>query len=250
MKMGKLYIVGIGPGSKEQRTIKAQEVLEKSNVIIGYNTYLRLISDVLDGKKEVIGARMKEEIFRANTAIEKALESDNIVSLVSSGDPQVYGMAGLVFDLISRRNLDLDVEVIPGVTAALAAAARLGSPLSLDFVVISLSDLLIPREEILHKVTKAAEADFVIVFYNLINENLLIEVMDIVSKHRKPNTPVGLVKSAYRNNENIVITTLSSWKEHMNEIGMTTTMIIGNSLTYSYKNYMITPRGYERKYEL
>ncbi|WP_338603732.1 precorrin-3B C(17)-methyltransferase [Sulfolobus tengchongensis] len=248
--MGKLYIVGIGPGSKEQRTIKAQKILEDSNVIIGYNTYLRLISDVLNDKKEIIGARMREEIFRANTAIEKALDSKNTVALVSSGDPQVYGMAGLVFDLIARRNLDLDVEVIPGVTAALAAAARLGSPLSLDFVVISLSDLLIPRDEILHKVTKAAEADFVIAFYNLINERLLVEAMDIVSKYRKPDTPVGLVKSAYRDNESIVITTLSSWKEHMEEISMTTTMIIGNSLTYRYKNYMITPRGYERKYEL
>ncbi|AOL16795.1 precorrin-3B C(17)-methyltransferase [Sulfolobus sp. A20] len=248
--MGKLYIVGIGPGSKEQRTIKAQEVLEKANVIIGYNTYLRLISDVLNGKKEVIGARMKEEIFRANTAIEKALEDNNNVALVSSGDPQIYGMAGLVFDIIAKKKIDLEVEVIPGVTAALAAAAKLGSPLSLDFVVISLSDLLIPADEILKKVTKASEGDFTIVFYNLINKKLLLQSMEIVSKHRKPDTPVGIVKSAYRDEEKVIITTLSSWKEHLEEIGMTTTMIIGNSLTYRYKNYMITPRGYERKYNL
>ncbi|TRN04674.1 precorrin-3B C(17)-methyltransferase [Sulfolobus sp. F1] len=248
--MGKLYIVGIGPGSKEQRTIKAQEVLEKANVIIGYNTYLRLISDVLNGKKEVIGARMKEEIFRANTAIEKALEDNNNVALVSSGDPQIYGMAGLVFDIIAKKKIDLEVEVIPGVTAALAAAAKLGSPLSLDFVVISLSDLLIPADEILKKVTKASEGDFTIVFYNLINKKLLLKSMEIVSKHRKPDTPVGIVKSAYRDEEKVIITTLSSWKEHLEEIGMTTTMIIGNSLTYRYKNYMITPRGYERKYNL
>ncbi|MDT7862353.1 MAG: precorrin-3B C(17)-methyltransferase [Saccharolobus sp.] len=247
--MGKLYIVGIGPGSKDQRTIKAQEVLQSSNVIIGYNTYLKLIADVLDGK-EVIGAKMKEEIFRANTAIEKALEPKNIVSLVSSGDPQVYGMAGLVFDLLARRKLDIDIEVVPGVTAALAAAAKLGSPLSLDFVVISLSDLLIPAGEILHKVTKAAEGDFVIVFYNPINKKLLMDAMEIVSKYRKPNTPIGIVKSAYRDDENIILTTISSWKDYMEDIGMTTTMIIGNSLTYRYKNYMITPRGYERKYEI
>ncbi len=248
--MGKLYIVGIGPGSKEQRTIRAQEILEKANVIIGYNTYLRLISDVLDGKKEVIGARMKEEIFRANTAIEKALEDNNNVALVSSGDPQIYGMAGLVFDILAKKKVDLEVEVIPGVTAALAAAAKLGSPLSLDFVVISLSDLLIPADEILQKVTKASEGDFTIVFYNLINKKLLLQSMEIVSKHRKPDTPVGIVKSAYRDEEKVIVTTLSSWKEHLEEIGMTTTMIIGNSLTYRYKNYMITPRGYERKYNL
>ncbi len=248
--MGKLYIVGIGPGSKEQRTIKAQEVLEKANVVIGYNTYLRLISDVLNGKKEVIGARMKEEIFRANTAIEKALEGNNNVALVSSGDPQIYGMAGLVFDIIAKKEIDLEVEVIPGVTAALAAAAKLGSPLSLDFAVISLSDLLIPADEILKRVSKASEGDFTIVFYNLINKKLLLQSMEIVSKYRRPDTPVGIVKSAYRDEEKVIITTLSSWKEHLEEIGMTTTMIIGNSLTYRYKNYMITPRGYERKYKL
>jgi precorrin-3B C17-methyltransferase len=247
--VGKLYIVGIGPGSKDQRTLRAQEVLQKANVIIGYNTYLRLISDVLDGK-EVIGAKMKEEIFRANTAIQKALEGKNQVALVSSGDPQIYGMAGLVFDLIARKKLDLEVEVVPGVTAALAAAAKLGSPLSLDFAVISLSDLLIPSNEILHKVTKAAEADFVIVFYNLINKKLLSDAMEIISKYRKAETPVGIVKAAYRDNESVIITTLSSWKNYIDEIGMVTTMIIGNSLTYNYKNYMITPRGYERKYEL
>ncbi|TRM74401.1 precorrin-3B C(17)-methyltransferase, partial [Sulfolobus sp. E5] len=208
------------------------------------------IDDKINGKKEVIGARMKEEIFRANTAIEKALEDNNNVALVSSGDPQIYGMAGLVFDIIAKKKIDLEVEVIPGVTAALAAAAKLGSPLSLDFVVISLSDLLIPADEILKKVTKASEGDFTIVFYNLINKKLLLQSMEIVSKHRKPDTPVGIVKSAYRDEEKVIITTLSSWKEHLEEIGMTTTMIIGNSLTYRYKNYMITPRGYERKYNL
>ncbi|TRM73100.1 precorrin-3B C(17)-methyltransferase, partial [Sulfolobus sp. B5] len=172
----------------------------------------------LNGKKEVIVARMKEEIFRANTAIEKALEDNNNVALVSSGDPQIYGMAGLVFDIIAKKKIDLEVEVIPGVTAALAAAAKLGSPLSLDFVVISLSDLLIPADEILKKVTKASEGDFTIVFYNLINKKLLLQSMEIVSKHRKPDTPVGIVKSAYRDEEKVIITTLSSWKEHLEEI--------------------------------
>jgi precorrin-3B C17-methyltransferase len=247
--MGKLYIVGIGPGDKKLRTLIAQEILERSNVVVGYNTYLKLISDVLDNKKEVIGAKMKEELFRAKTAIEKAING-NIVSLVSSGDPQVYGMAGLVFDLIARKNIDLEVEVIPGVTAALAAAAKLGSPLSLDFVVISLSDLLIPQDEILRKVEKAAEGDFVIVIYNPINEDLLKRAMSVIIKYRKSSTPVGIVKSAYRYNEKVIITTLSEWQNYINEIDMVTTIIVGNSLSYQYKKYIITPRGYERKYEL
>jgi precorrin-3B C17-methyltransferase len=246
--MGKLYIVGIGPGSKEQRTILAQRVLGESDVIIGYNTYLRLINDVLDGK-EVIGAKMREELFRAKTAIDKATENKT-VSLVSSGDPQIYGMAGLVFDLIARRRIDLEVEVIPGVTAALASASRLGSPLSMDFAVISLSDLLVPHEEILNRVKKAVEGDFVIVFYNPINESLLNKAMDIIAGKRKPETPVGIVKAAYRENEKVIITDLSSWVEYEGEIDMVTTIIVGNSITYRYKNYIITPRGYERKYEL
>ncbi|MEM0173889.1 MAG: precorrin-3B C(17)-methyltransferase [Sulfolobaceae archaeon] len=246
--MGKLYLVGIGPGSKRLRTIEAHEILEKSEVIIGYNTYLKLVQDVLNGK-EVIGARMKEEIFRASIAIQKALEGKN-VALISSGDPQVYGMAGLVFDMIARKEINVDVEVIPGVTAALAAAARLGSPLSLDYAVISLSDLLIPEEEILDRVRKAAEGDFVVVFYNPINDNLLKKAMKIVSRYRSPKTPVGIVKAAYRENEKVILTDIESWEEYLQEINMVTTIIVGNSKTYKYKNFMITPRGYERKYEL
>jgi len=246
--MGKLYLVGIGPGSKRLRTIEAQEILERSEVIVGYNTYLKLIQDVLDGK-EVIGAKMKEEIFRASIAIQRTLEGKN-VALVSSGDPQVYGMAGLVFDMIARKDLNINVEVIPGVTAALAAAAKLGSPLSLDYASISLSDLLISEEEILFRVQKAAEGDFVIVFYNPINENLLKKAMSIVARYRSPKTPVGIVKYAYRENEKIILTDLESWESYLQEIDMVTTIIVGNSKTYRYKNFMITPRGYERKYEL
>ncbi|EZQ10702.1 MULTISPECIES: precorrin-3B C(17)-methyltransferase [Acidianus] len=245
---GKLYIVGIGPGDKDLRTLRAQRVLEESQVIVGYNTYLKLISDIIEGK-EVIGARMKEEVFRANVAIEKALEG-KVVSLVSSGDPQVYGMASLVFDIIARRGMTLDVEVIPGVTAGLAAAARIGSPISLDYASISLSDLLIPREEILKRVESAATGDFVILLYNPINKPLLEETMSIISKFRSPETPVGIITKAYRQGEIKEVTTLRDWKKYENEIGMVTTIIVGNSRTYNAGNLVITPRGYERKYEL
>ncbi len=159
-------------------------------------------------------------------------------------------MAGLVLDLIARRGLELDVEVVPGVTAALAAAARLGSPLSLDFAVISLSDRLIPAGEILHRVARAAEADFVLALYNPINRDLLVEAMGVISRYRRGDTPVGIVRNAYRDGEWVVITTLSSWGEYVDEVDMSTTIIVGNSSTYRYGKYMITPRGYERKYGL
>lgn len=246
-KKGKLYIVGIGPGDPKIRTIEAVEKIKESNVVVGYETYINLIKDLLDGK-EVISAKMKEEIFRAKTSVEKALEG-NTVSLVSSGDPQVYGMAGLTLEYICRKGVELDVEIVPGVTAANAAAAKLGSPLSLDYVVLSLSDLLIPREEILHKVKMATLGDFVIVLYNPINKPLLIEAMRIIGQERKPETPVGIVKRAYREGEKVIITNLKDWEKYLEEIDMITTIIVGNSRTFVCNGKMITPRGYSNKYE-
>ncbi|WP_230950915.1 SAM-dependent methyltransferase, partial [Sulfolobus acidocaldarius] len=147
---GKLYIVGVGPGSPEMRTIRAVQAIKESNVIVAYTTYADLVKDLTDGK-EVITARMKEEIYRARTALEKAMEG-NVVSLISSGDPQVYGMAGITLEMMYKNKIQVDFEVIPGVTAGLAAASRLGSPLSMDFASISLSDLLVPAEDILFRV--------------------------------------------------------------------------------------------------
>ncbi len=177
---GKLYIVGVGPGSPEMRTIRAVQAIKESNVIVAYTTYADLVKDLTDGK-EVITARMKEEIYRARTALEKAMEG-NVVSLISSGDPQVYGMAGITLEMMYKNKIQVDFEVIPGVTAGLAAASRLGSPLSMDFASISLSDLLVPAEDILFRVRKAAEADFVIVLYNPINKPLLEKAMKIISE--------------------------------------------------------------------
>ncbi|ARM74775.1 precorrin-3B C(17)-methyltransferase [Acidianus manzaensis] len=244
---GKLYIVGVGPGNPRIRTLEAIESIKKSNVIVAYTTYAELIKDLTEGK-EVITAKMKEEIFRTKVSVEKALEG-NVVSLVSSGDPQVYGMAGLTLEYICRKGINLDVEIVPGVTAANAAAARLGSPLSLDYVVLSLSDLLIPREEILHKAKMATLGDFVIVLYNPINKPLLLETMKIIRENRKEDTPVGIVKKAYRENEKDIITNLKDWEKYVNEIDMITTIIVGNSRTFVCNGKMITPRGYSNKYE-
>ena len=245
---GKLFIVGTGPGAAEMRTFRMVEAIKQSDVIVAYTTYAKLIEDLTDGK-EVITAKMKEEVFRAKVAIQKALEG-KIVSLISSGDPQVYGMASLTLDMMCKNNVDLGFEIVPGVTAALAAAAKLGSPLGMDFASISLSDLLIPAEEILHRVRKAVEGDFVIVFYNPINKPLLEKAMEIISQYRKPETPVGIVRSAYREDEKVIVTTLAEWRKYEGIINMITTIIVGNSQSYVCNGKIITPRGYERKYSL
>ncbi|BBD72435.1 precorrin-3B C(17)-methyltransferase [Sulfodiicoccus acidiphilus] len=246
MKRGKIYLLGTGPGSPDLRTLRTVEALKESDVVVTYRTYAQLIGDLLGGK-EVVTADMKEELFRARIAIEKAQEG-KVVSLVSSGDPQVYGMASPTMEMMCRRGVDLDVEVVPGVTAATAAAAKLGAPLAMDFAAVSLSDLLTPREEILRKVDRAAEADFELVFYNPISHSLLKEAMQVVSKYRVPSTPVGLVRGVYRPEEKVILTTLGEWQSHLNEVNMVTTLIVGNSRTYVCNGRMITPRGYDRRY--
>ncbi|BDC17935.1 precorrin-3B C(17)-methyltransferase [Acidianus sp. HS-5] len=247
--MGKIFVIGIGPGGKETRTLEMLEAIRQSDVVVAYTTYAKLIQDLLDGK-EVITAKMREEVYRAKVAIEKAMEG-HTVAVVSSGDPQVYGMAGLVYDMACKNNVNVEIQIIPGVTAANAVAAKLGSPLSMDFAVISLSDLLIPPEEILTRVRKAAEGDFVIVLYNPINKPLLLEAMKIIKDvKKKGDTPVGIVKSAYREDEEVFVSTLLSWEEFLNKINMITTIIVGNSKSYIYNNKIITPRGYERRYDL
>lgn len=244
---GKIYIIGIGPGDKNNRTLRMLEAIKESDVIVAYTTYAELIKDLTDGK-EVITAKMKEELYRAKVAIKKALEG-HTVALISSGDPQVYGMASPALEMMCQNNVSVDVEIIPGVTASLASAARLGSPLSMDFAVISLSDLLVPADEILIRVQKAVEGDFVIALYNPINKPLLMRAMEIIEKYRKKDTPVGLVKGAYRDNEEVIVTTLEEWRKYLDKINMVTTMIIGNSRSYICNGKIITPRGYTSRYD-
>ena len=248
MPRGKIYILGLGPGDKLNRTEAFVRAIKESDVVITYKTYADLMKDLLEGK-EVITANMKEELLRAKVAIEKALQGKT-VAVVSSGDPQVYGMASPTLELACVGGFDVDIIVVPGVTAALAAASLLGAPLANDFAVISLSDLLTPREEILLRVRKAAEGDFVIALYNPISKPLLLEAMRIISEHRKPETPVGIVRGAYREGEKRILTTLGSWEAYLDEINMVTLILVGNSRTYICRNLMITPRGYDNKYEL
>ncbi len=240
---GKIYVVGLGPGSEMEMTCEAQEALRRAEVIVGYHTYLRLIPGYLKGK-EVFGSGMRQEIVRCRRALELAA-SGRTVAVVSSGDPGVYGMAGLVLELIAQQGTEVEVEVVAGVPALSFCAARLGAPLMHDFAVISLSDLLTPWELILRRIEAAAAADFVIVIYNPRSskrQRHLLEAREQIMRHRSPQTPVGLVRAAGRPAEKVSICTLEGLEPE--QVDMQTTLIVGNSQTFVWKGRMITPRGY------
>ena len=238
---GKIMVVGLGPGGLQYLTPRAREALLEADVVIGYKTYLTFIQDLLQGKK-VVSSGMRKEIDRAREAIELALSGQS-VAVVSSGDPGVYGMAGVVLELADDA---VPIEVIPGVTAATSAAAVLGAPLMHDFAVISLSDLLTPWETIRRRIAMAGDGDFVVVLYNprsIGRDTQIIEARDILLKYRDEQTPVGIVRNARRLDEQVVITTLAEMLEH--NIDMLSTVIIGNSQTRVENGRMITPRGYQ-----
>ena len=245
---GKLYIVGIGPGGAEHITKKAEKAILSSVYVVGNGTYLDQIADLIKGAK-VIRSGMGGEVERAKKAVE--LSRDHVVSIVSGGDANVYGMAGLVLE-VAQKEEDIDVEVIPGVTAVSAAASLLGAPIVSDFAVISLSDLLTPSDVIDRRFTSAAEADFVIAIYNPKSRNRrenFGRAIEIIRKYRNDDTPAGLVKNATRENETVIVTTLGKIMEHNDLIDMSTLVLIGNSESKIWDNRIITPRGYRKKYE-
>src|SRR3990172_9283112 len=216
---GKLYVVGIGPGDKGDITQRAIDALKKSDTVIGYKLYIDLIIDIISNKR-IVSSTMRKEVERVELAIQEALNG-KVVSIISSGDPGVYGMAGLVLEMVCKENLDLHVEIIPGIPAANAAAAILGAPLMHDYAVISLSDLLTPWETIEKRVKSAAEADFVMVIYNPKSSQRnwqLKKAVEIILKYKNAATPVGVVKNAKREGESIAITTLG--KMDQNSIDM------------------------------
>ena len=245
---GKLYIVGIGPGAVEHLTGRAHEALLGSEYVIGNGTYLDQIAEVIKNAK-VIRSGMGGEVERAKKAVE--LAKDHVVSIISGGDANVYGMAGLVFEVAEKAG-DIELEVIPGVTAISAAASLLGAPLVNDFAVISLSDLLTPMERIEQRLNSAAEADFVIAIYNPKSRNRrenFGKAIGIIRKFRNDETPVGIVKNATREGETVIATTLGRIMEYDDVIDMSTIVLIGNSESRLWNNRIITPRGYQRKYE-
>src|SRR5207244_956616 len=254
-KKGKLYVVGVGPGSHDHMTFRSKLVIDESEVIVGYDTYVSLVED-LKAAKEVYRYAMTQEVERANQAIDFA-EKGKIVSLVSSGDPGIYGMIGLIYEILAEKGWDKErgiyVDCVPGVSSLTSCAALVGSPLMTDFAVVSMSDLLVPWDIIVKRVEAAALGDYVTVIYNPASKkrvHQLRDTRDIFLKYREPSTPIAIVKGAYRESQSVVMTTLDKMLEHQDMLGMITTVIVGNSSTFNYNGMMINPRGYRSKYEL
>ena len=243
--MGKISVIGIGPGGLDEMTPRACKAIEGAEVVAGYNTYIKLIEELLRGKK-IIGRAMMQEVERCQLAIEETLTGKN-VAVVSSGDSGVYGMAGLVVEMILNLPEDKQpqFEVIAGVSAVNAAAAILGAPLMNDFAVISLSDLMTPFDVIKQRVRAAAQGDFVIALYNPKSKRRVTQLEDvqkILLEYRKKNTPVGIVTNAGRDGESKILSTLENFTRE--EINMFSLVLIGNSQTFIKAGFMLTPRGY------
>ena len=246
---GRVSIVGTGPGGAEHLTFAARDAIKRAATIIGYRTYLDLIPELLTGK-EVLSSAMMQEVDRCKKALALAADGQEI-ALVCGGDPGIYAMAGLVFELAAEQKSPAEIEVIPGLAALNSCAARLGAPLMHDFAAISLSDLLTPWSLIEKRLAAAAEADFVIVLYNPKSKKRtshLDRARELILAHRAPGTPVGIVTAATRENETITLTTLGQLPQA--EVNMQSTVIVGNSKTFRWRDFMVTPRGYADKYTL
>ena len=238
----KLYIVGFGCGSRDGMTIEAEKAIKSSDLIIGYTVYVDILKKFFP-EKTFLSTGMKMEKERVKMALE-CVESGKTVSLVCSGDSAVYGMTGLAFEM-SEAFQTVEIEVVAGVTAALSGGAVLGAPLTHDFAVISLSDLLTPFNKIEKRLKLASQADFSIVLYNPSSRkraDYLKKACEIMLGFKSPDTICGYVSNIGREGQNSKILTL---KELMNEsVDMFTTVFIGNSETKIINGKMITPRGY------
>jgi precorrin-3B C17-methyltransferase len=236
-------VVGIGPGGSLDRTRRAENAIAASDCIVGYTRYMELISDITIGK-ELIATGMTREVERCRLALTRAQEG-KVVSLISSGDPGIYGMAGLALELASGEGLSVPIEIIPGVTAAGALAARIGAPLMCDFAVISLSDLLIPWETIRERLLAVAEADLVVALYNPRSRKRmkqLDEAAEIFRSCRPGTTPVGVGTDLGADDEQVLFSDLEHFLDL--SIGMRSVVIIGNRSAKRIAEWFITPRGY------
>jgi precorrin-3B C17-methyltransferase len=240
---GKLYVVGIGPGGPLDRTRRAEAAIAASDVIAGYTRYVELVADLTAGK-EIIATGMTREVERCRLALERAA-AGKTVSLVSSGDPGIYGMAGLALELAAAEGFSVPIEIVPGVSAAQALAARLGAPLMCDFAVLSLSDLLVPWETIRRRLEAVAAADLVCALYNPRSQKRryqLDEAAAIFRRHRPGTTPVGIGTAVGTGEEQILLTDLESFLAL--PIDMRSVVIIGNGATRRIGDWIVTPRGY------
>jgi precorrin-3B C17-methyltransferase len=252
-KRGSLAIVGLGPGRREYMTARALKAIAHADYVLGHSSYLKPLEPLLAGKN-VISSSMGKEVDRARQAIE--LARSHAVAIVSGGDAGVYGMAGIVLEVLEHAGMVIEVEVIPGITAANAAASRAGSPLSGDFAVISLSDLLTPLEVIEKRLDAFFSVGIPVVLYNPRSRgrphNFALAIVH-ARKYYAGSTPVAIVKNALREDEETIITTLAEIEASEEKVDMHTTVIIGGSESRIWRmgndvKGIITPRGYHRKY--
>lgn len=245
---GTLFVVGLGPGSSGLLTPDASAALDSAEYVVGYRGYLDLIAPRLEGKT-VVGRELGQEVERARTALELA-EQGATVALVSSGDAGIYGMGGVAWEVAAEKGTSAEIVVVPGITAACSAAARLGAPLAHDWACVSLSDLLTPWDVIVRRVDAAARADFVLVFYNPASRTRtqqLLAVAEQLLRVRSSETPVGLVENAYRPGERVELVTLGDLAAGRANVTMFTTVVIGSSRTFVADGKMVTPRIYAAK---
>ena len=240
--MNKLYVIGIGPGEYEQMTLKAIHAMEKSEVIIGYTVYVDLVKEHFP-EKEFMTTPMKKEVDRCVMAFEEA-KKGKVVSMICSGDAGVYGMSGLMYE-VGVNYPEVELEIIPGVTAATGGAALLGAPLIHDFCLISLSDLLTPWEKIEARLLAAAQADFVVCLYNPSSKkrsDYLQKACDLMMQYKSPETVCGIVSYIGRDGEHYEVMDLKTLRD--TKVDMFTTVWVGNSQTKEINGKMETPRGY------
>ncbi|MEW8955080.1 precorrin-3B C(17)-methyltransferase [Clostridium sp.] len=237
--MGKLYVIGIGPGGLSHMSLRAKEAIEESNIVAGYIKYIDMVKPLLEGK-EIFSNGMRGEEDRCREAL--ALSKENTVALISTGDAGIYGMAGLILEMKEDEN----VEIIPGITASSAAGAVVGAPLMHDNCNISLSDLMTPYEDIKNRVDLAAKGDFVISLYNPKSKgrpHYLREAIEIIKQYRENSTPVAVVRHALREGESYKLFTIENFDDSV--VDMFSIVIIGNSKSFIKNGQFITPRGYK-----
>ena len=238
--MGKLYVIGIGPGGLEHMTLRAKEAIEESNIVVGYNKYIDMIKPLVENK-ELFSTGMRGEEARCRKALELSKE-DNTVALISTGDSGIYGMAGLILQMQKDEN----VEIITGVTASSAAGSVVGAPLMHDNCNISLSDLMTPYDLIKKRVRNAADADMIISLYNPRSKgrpHYLREAIEIIKEYRSLDTPVAVVRHALRDGQEVRMFTLENFDEEV--VDMFSIVIVGNSQSFIKNGKFITPRGYD-----
>ncbi len=242
----RIIVAGIGPGSASDITPAVLEAVRTCDVIIGYKYYFQFVEPYLAPGCECVDTGMKREIERAQMAFDLAREGKT-VCVISSGDAGIYGMAPLIWEMKRERGCDIEVEVLPGISAFQKAASLLGAPIGHDLCIISMSDLMTPWEKIERRIVAAAEGDFITAVYNPKSNGRywqLYRLQEIFLEHRSPDTPVGYVRQAGREDQQVTVTTLGAFDPE--QVDMFTVVLIGNSQSYIFEDKFITPRGYYR----